>query len=586
MPETRSEFALAVIGSGGTGVMLLADLLIETAAACGLYGMLARTYGPEVRGGESGCFLRLGVQQFEVLPDVLDLVVVLDWRHSEHFRQELQLKPDGWLIYEESAGPPPPWLPLEVVRCPVGWKHLADKVGREARPNMVAFGTLCRLLNLDNEPARAVVTARFGSRISEPALRAFEHGAAWGQDVRKWERGLSAVATDVRRWVLSGNEAIVLGALQADCRFFSGYPISPATEIMEMMSRHLPERGGVLVQAEDELAALNMAIGASFGGQRAMTATSGPGFSLMAEGLGLALMAEVPVVVVDVQRVGPSTGIATKTEQADLWAAVASSHGDNPRVVMAPSSVQGCAELMGRAFNIAETYRVPVIVLSDQFLGGHVEILNPIPLEILGRRGQIADEHMEENGAHASDSGRAVASRTLPGTPGREYTAESLEHDPSGRPDNSFRTHQAQARMRKEKLQPLATETGWFECCGDPGASMTLIAWGSTGGVVREAVHVAAGQGTKVQGIILHLLLPPQPEQLERLLQGTETLYVAELSSMAQFLYYLRAFYRLPARVVSLARPGGMPFRVSELLEGLDFAPVSARTETTSMEES
>jgi 2-oxoglutarate/2-oxoacid ferredoxin oxidoreductase subunit alpha len=587
MLETRSEFALAVIGSGGTGVMLLGDLLLETAASSGLYGLLARTYGPEVRGGESGCFLRLGARPFEVLPDTLDLAVVLDWTHSEHFQQELQFKPDGWLIYEETAGDLPPWLPLNVVRCPVSWKHLAHKIGREVRPNLVAFGALCGLLDLGNEPARAVITARFGDRVGEQALQAFEHGAAWAQQVNTWGQKLPTIATDVRRWILSGNEAIVLGALQAGCGFFSGYPITPATDIMEALNRHLTERGGVLVQAEDELAAINMAIGASFAGRRAMTATSGPGFSLMAEGLGLALMAEVPVVVVDVQRVGPSTGIATKTEQADLWAAIASSHGDNPRVVMAPSSVRGCAEIMVRAFNIAEAYRVPVVVLSDQLLGGRVEILDPIPLEMMDRRKQITNEHMEEERrARASDPGRAVDSMVFPGMPGGEYTAESLEHDPSGRPDSSFYMHQIQARRRQEKLQTLAAEDGWFECCGDPDASVALIAWGSTGSVVREAVHAARGQGTKVKGIILHLLFPPQPEHLERMLQGTEALYVAELSSMAQFLYYLRAFYRLPPRVVSIARPGGMPYRVRELLDALNAEDVSARKGTTSMEES
>jgi 2-oxoglutarate ferredoxin oxidoreductase subunit alpha len=551
--------------------MLLGDLLIETAAACGLYGLLTRTYGPEVRGGESACFLRLGSRPFEMMPDALDLVVAFDWSNGEHFQQELQLKPDGWLIYEETVGDLPHWIPPEAVRCPVPWKRLADEIGFGARPNLVVFGALCRLLGLEDEPARAVMTARFGERDVELALRAFEHGAAWAQQAGKWGWRLSAVATDVRRWVLAGNEAIVLGALQADCGFFSGYPITPATDIMEALSRHLPERGGVLVQAEDELAAINMAIGASFAGKRAMTATSGPGFSLMAEGLGLALMAEVPLVVVDVQRVGPSTGIATKTEQADLWAAVASSHGDNPRVVLAPSSVRGCAELTVRAFNIAEAYRVPVVVLSDQFLGGRVEILDPIPLEGMDRCEQTADEHMEAGRrVHPSDPGGADAPTALSGRPGGDCVAESLEHDSSGRPDSSFRTHQFQARRRREKLQALADEEGWIEYCGDPGASVALIAWGSTGGVVREAVRTAAGRGTMLKGIVLHLLFPPQSEQLERMLQGTEAVYVAELSSMAQFLHYLRAFYRLPARVMSLARPGGMPYRVGELLDAVN----------------
>lgn len=328
----------------------------------------------------------------------------------------------------------------------------------------------------------------------------------------------------------------------------------------------------MLVQAEDELAAINMAIGASFGGTRAMTATSGPGFSLMAEGLGLAVMAEVPLVVIDVQRVGPSTGIATKTEQADLWAAVASSHGDNPRVVLAPSSVRGCAELTVRAFQMAEAHRLPVIVLSDHFLGSRAEILDPSLLEEeMDRQEQTAEEHVEARaGVRDTDLSGTDDTMVFSGMPSREYTGESLEHDPSGRPDSSFRMHEIQSRKRREKLQALADEDGWIECCGDTNASVVLIAWGSTGGVVREAVHAAAVQGRKVKGIILHLLFPPQPEQLDRMLRGVQVLYVAELSSMAQFLYYLRACYRLPARVVSLARPGGMPYRLRELTDALN----------------
>jgi len=578
MSEARSECALAVIGSGGSGVMQLGDLLLETAAACGLYGLLTRTYGPEVRGGESAGFLRLGSRAFEVLPDKLDLAVVFDWNNSEHVQQELQFKPDGWVLYEETAGDPPNWLPRDAPWCPVPWKRLAAEIESEARPNLVAFGALCQLLGLGREPAGAAMSARLGEQGGELALRAFKRGAAWIEQVGKRQWRLPVVAIDVRRWVLTGNDAIVLGALHAGCGFFSGYPITPATDIMEALSRHLPERGGLLVQAEDELAAINMAIGASFAGTRAMTATSGPGFSLMAEGLGLAVMTEVPLVVIDVQRVGPSTGIATKTEQADLWAAVASSHGDNPRVVLAPSSVRGCAELTARAFQLAEAYRVPVIILSDQFLGGRAEILDPIPLEEMDGQEQTAKEHGEVRaGGRGGGLGGADVPMMLPGMPGGEYTGESLEHDPSGRPDSSFDMHQIQARRRREKLQALGGEKGWLECCGDPSASVALIAWGSTGGVVCEAVHIAAAQGSQIQGILLHLLFPPQPGLLEPLLQGVETLYVVELSSMAQFLYYLRAFYKLPARVVSLARPGGRPYRVGELLTALNVSDAEAK---------
>lgn len=233
MTEARSELSLAVIGSGGSGVMQLGDLLIETAAACGLYGLLIRTYGPEVRGGGSAGFLRLGSRTFEVLLDKLDLAVVFDWNNSEDVQQEFQFKPDGWVLYEETAGDPPSWLPREVLRCPMPWKHLAAEIGPEARPNLVAFGVLCQLLGLGHDPAGAAMSVRLGEQGGELALRAFTHGAAWIEQVGKRRWRLPVVAIDVRRWVLTGNDAIVLGALHAGCGFFSGYPITPATDIME-----------------------------------------------------------------------------------------------------------------------------------------------------------------------------------------------------------------------------------------------------------------------------------------------------------------------------------------------------------------
>jgi 2-oxoglutarate ferredoxin oxidoreductase subunit alpha len=368
--------------------------------------------------------------------------------------------------------------------------------------------------------------------------------------------------------VLTGNQGIVIGSLVAGCAFYAGYPITPSSEIMEELSHYLPPRGGVIIQAEDELAAVNMAIGASFGGRKAMTATSGPGFSLMAEGLGLALMAEIPLVVVDVQRVGPSTGIATKTEQSDLWAAIASSHGDNPRVVLAPSSVRDSIGMTVNAFNIAEKYQVPVILLSDQFLAGRAEILDPVPLDAIPvyDRPVAKDLATPQPGAH-----EGVVPMNLPGLPGGEHTAESTEHDSRGWPDTSHATHQRQSGRRKRKLEALALEEGWVDVCGDPAARVGIIGWGSTAGVVQEAVDATRAQGVSVKGIIPHLLFPPQSRLIHRLFEGLDTLYVPELSVMEQFHHYLRAFYKLPPTVIPIARAGGMPFRTFEVLAAMEL---------------
>lgn len=570
--DGQREVSLAIVGSGGAGVMTAGELLLRTAAACGLYGLMTKSYGPQIRGGESACFLRLGNRPFDKQADGIDLLVAFDFRNADRFQEEVSLTPDAWVLYEQRGGETPPDSFRAGRQVPVGWNKLAGGVqGGKGRPNIVSLGVLCSLLGIPEPVALQALADHFqgkGTATVDENQQSFQSGARWARET--WTTSpfqLPADPAGGARWVLTGNQAIVIGVLAGGCEFYAGYPITPATDIMEDLSHHLTRRGGVMVQAEDELAAVNMAIGASFGGKKAMTATSGPGFSLMAEGLGLAVMAEIPLVVVDVQRAGPSTGIPTKTEQSDLWAALGSSHGDNPRVVLAPSSIGGCIEQTVKAFNIAELYQVPVILLSDQFLGNRAEIVDPMPLATVA----VQTRRLAENPARASfrryaSSGEGVLPMTVPGIAGGEYTADGLEHDDRGWPDASPAMHQRQSERRVRKLDPLAAEAGWIEECGDPAAPVGLIGWGSTGGAIREAVQVARDEGRLVKGIIPHLLFPPQTDLLNRLFEALDVLYVVELSAMGQFLRYLRAFHRLPRTVVPISRAGGMPFRTAELL--------------------
>lgn len=577
MPEStvnaRSDVSLAIVGSGGAGVMTTGDLLLSTASFCGLYAVMTRSYGPQIRGGESACFLRLGNKPFEKQADGIDLLVAFDWRNADRFQEELSLSPDAWILYEKAEGDPPQDFLKRKNNLSIDWKELARKVeGGKGRANVLAFGMLCYLLGVKEAAAIKALEDRFRSSDKstlENNVKSFQAGWRWAGQT--WSQRppfqLPIVEEASPHWVLTGNQGIVIGSLMAGCDFYAGYPITPATDIMEDLSHYLPQRGGVLIQAEDELAAVNMAIGASFGGKKAMTATSGPGFSLMAEGLGLALMAEIPLVVVDVQRAGPSTGVPTKTEQSDLWAALGSSHGDNPRVVLAPSSVRGCIEMTVKAFNIAEAYQVPVILLSDQFLGSRTESMDPIPLDAFKVQKRQLAENLEGSSYRRFDpTGGAVIPIAVPGMAGGEYTADGLEHDDRGWPDASHRMHQTQSDRRLRKLDPLAVEEGWIELCGDPTAAAGFIGWGSTGGVIREAVRTARMEGYSMRGIIPHLLFPPQADLLNRIFDGMEMLYVAELSSMGQFLHYLRSYCQLPPTVVPISRAGGMPFRTSELL--------------------
>ncbi len=547
---------------------MLGDLLFGTATRCGLYGLMTKQYGPQIRGGESLCILRLGMSPFEKQADRIDILVGLDWRNTSRFQEFLLVNPDGWVFCEQAEEPAMTGF-ADVKHCvTVPWN--ADIQAIEGgKPNIFLFGLLASFLELDSAASHLTLEERFrekGAMVVDTNQKVFEVGWAWNdQHHLKWS--LVKPTHRVSHWQLTGNQAIVLGSLVANCDFFAGYPITPATDIMEELSRYFPRQEKVMVQAEDELAAITMAIGASFGGKKAMTATSGPGFSLMAEGLGLALMVEIPLVVVNVQRAGPSTGIATTTEQADLWAALASSHGDNPRVVLAPDSVLGCLMMTVKAFNIAEEFQVPVILLSDQFLGTRSEIIDPIPLEQLPVCSRQLKDNLESSPFYRVESSNgAIALMNIPGMPGGEFSITGSEHDVQGRPDASFQNHREQSTRRLKKLDPLRTQKGWIESCGAPEATAAFIAWGSTGGVVREAVKMAQSAGGLVQGIILHLLFPPQVDLLNECFANKHRLYVVELSSMKQFYHYLHAFYRLPETVISIARAGGVPFRTEELL--------------------
>ncbi|WP_447974712.1 2-oxoacid:acceptor oxidoreductase subunit alpha [Nitrospira sp. Kam-Ns4a] len=579
--ESRAEAAVAFVGSGGTGVMTAGELLLSTAASCGLYGILTKSFGPQIRGGESACFVRLGSVPFQKQADDLDVVIAFDWRNVERFQEELRLRPGAWILYEETQGEPPAALAAQAARClPMAWNALTASAGRgTGHPNILVLGMVGFLLGLHQTAALDAITKRLGIRgaglegeAPAAAMELLHTGRRWAEQT--WATPpfpLSAPPQASRRWVITGNQAVVIGSLRAGCEFYAGYPITPATDIMEELSEQLPARGGIVIQAEDELAAIAMAIGASFAGKKAMTGTSGPGFSLMAEGLGLAVMAEIPLVVVNVQRGGPSTGLPTWTEQGDLWAALASSHGDNPRIVLAPSSIRSCIELTVSAFNLAERYQVPVILLSDQYLGGRTEIVDPVALEALPVEHRRWAQAAEAGGFRrfGAPPAEPVAPIPLPGTPGTEYTADGLEHDERGAPDTSPLTHRSQAERRVRKLAPLEREEGWIEQCGDPGARVGLIGWGSTGGVVREAVQIAQRRGLSLKGFIPHLLFPVQPARLNPLLRPLRTLYVVELSSLRQFYRYLRTWYDLPGHVVPIARPGGLPFRTSEVLAAL-----------------
>ena len=365
------------------------------------------------------------------------------------------------------------------------------------------------------------------------------------------------------RWLISGNQAVALGTLRGGVRFVGCYPITPATDLVEWLAPHLIKLGGRLVLGEDELASINMALGASYGGTPAMTVTAGPGFSLMVEALGLAVAAEIPLVLIDVMRTGPSTGIASKTEQSDVNLAIYGAHGDAPRVVMAPMSVADCVNTGEYAIYVAESLQTPVIVLSDQALGQATTVIDPKaerPKPLLRRTDNAPAEKPFKRYALAGDP---VTPMPPPGMPDHEWVAEGLTHNEAGLPVSGAGPHVAQVNKRARKIARFDPGSYWGESWGE--GDTAVLAFGSTVGAVRDAARRLATAGRHIRVIGLRVLSPLPIEALAHALKGARRIIVVEQNHGAQLYHHLIGQKAIPPSAESVARPGPLPFRPSEI---------------------
>jgi 2-oxoglutarate ferredoxin oxidoreductase subunit alpha len=538
--------------------MTAGNMLLEAAAAAGYYGLMTRTSGPQIRGGEAAAMVRVAAFPTDAQEDRFHVLAAIDWQNVGRFAAEIPLGPGSLLVGDPAHGAPPDaFLKTGARYAPIPFKKLAGEI-EGAWPNMVALGVAAGLMGL---PAHAVEAAARKSMKKglEPGIAAARLGFAQASTLDGFALGKPGNSRP--RWLISGNEAAGYGALRGGVRFVAAYPITPATELLEWLAPALTEVGGTLVQAEDELASINMALGASFGGVPALTATSGPGLSLMIESLGLGVVAEVPVVVVDVMRTGPSTGIATKSEQGDLNIALYGMHGDAPHIVVAPNSVADCIAATQWAVGLAESLQVPAIVLSDQYFGQARAIVDaPAKRDFQLGRSTVAPGQNGYKRYALNESG--VSPMAIPGTAGCAYTADGLEHNERGTPSSQAGDHLAQMDKRARKVSQLDPGDAWASIEGE--GETAVVTFGSCTGPVREAL---AGKAVKL--VSLRLLSPAQPAKLAQALEGVRRVLVVEQNHSGQFLRYLRSEYDLPREVKSLRRPGPLPFRPEEIQAAL-----------------
>jgi 2-oxoglutarate ferredoxin oxidoreductase subunit alpha len=594
--------------SGIDNAISAGEVLTLSVARSGYHVHTFRTYPAEIKGGPVMFQLRAGVRPIPSLGDRLDLLLAFNEEAWDLHHEAL--RPDGVLVYDPGEHDAPAGFAGTAYGIPLD--RLARDLNLRKGKNLIALGALAALLGLDFPQLQSTVRDKFGKKrpeFVESNRIALLAGYEWVKENIQEEAPFHLAPPDPAHeaeLVMSGNKAIVAGALAAGCRFFAGYPITPASDILEEMARRLPGFGGAVLQTEDEIAAIGSVVGASIAGVKAMTATSGPGFSLMQEMLGLATMAEVPLVVVNSMRAGPSTGMPTKMEQADLNIALYGGHGEAPRIVLAARSVEDCFYQAMNAFYLSETFQMPVILLTDQSLSHRTATL-PLPdpghVPVVERQRPAPGEDGNYRRYRLTEDG--ISPMGVPGFDATPYTATGLEHDESGAPNYTPAMHTAQLDKRGLKFERAAEALCGLQpplgCVtyGAPEAEaeVGVLAWGSTAGVVREAVEDLAAEGYPVAALLPAVIQPlptdrilefaqartPRAALMPRAGRGMRAIVVPEVNRTGQFAAWVKAHAELP--LVSLNKYGGLPFTPGEIrarvMEFLQSEPGKPAPETS-----
>ncbi|MBI4307292.1 MAG: 2-oxoacid:acceptor oxidoreductase subunit alpha [Chloroflexi bacterium] len=565
----KNEIIIRLAGEGGEGVISTGDIFTQGSARTGYHVFTFRTYPAEIKGGHAWYQVRVGSRHVRSMGDGVDVLVAFN--AEGYYNHKHLLNKDGVLVYD-----PDTVTPEEngaTFSYPVPFNSIARKDLDFFRgKNLIVTGFMSGLFGLEPSSLEGLIRARFARRaeLLDKNLKSLYTGYDFAtKKIEKRDPYYLTPVEKIGRLVLSGNDAIAAGALTAGCRFFSGYPITPASEILETMSKELPKLGGVSLQAEDEMAAIGMVIGASLAGVKAMTATSGPGLSLMTEFLGWASMSETPCVIVDSQRAGPSTGMPTKLEQADLNHALFAGHGDFPRIVVASGSVEDAFYRAIDAFNLAEKYQVPVIFLSDQSLSHRTEsMLRPDTAQTrVEDRLKPTSEQLENYQRYAvTESG--VSPMSVPGMKGGTYVAPGLEHDEKGHVDKPLQSHLVMMPKRSRKLDAAQRDLPPLQRYGPADAKIGVIGWGSTEGVIQEAVDRALACGYKVAAMHPKVLSPLPEDSLKRFIDSVDHVIVPEVNYSGQFARYLRSVFG--SDIVRLNKYGGLPFTPGEIYQKIE----------------
>lgn len=584
-PEPRANLAripeavIRIAGNSQDGIQAIGGFLARLAGRSEQEVMTFMTIPSTISGGPSIFQVRIGSGEVLTSGDEADVLLAF-YQHSyeDHIHS---VRKGGIVLYDsDHVEPNREWQRhYHHVGVPISGLTV-EAIGGTAKDkgkNIFALGLIAKMFDLNVPKVTQLISERFGGKdasILNNALTAFHAGYSHSLgNVFATFQFVESQKRTSQQVVMNGNEALGYGLIAAGVRFGAGYPITPWSDVMELLRRELPKYGGTFVQCEDEIAAVSMALGASYGGRVAVTGSSGPGISLKTEAIGWGVMAEMPLVVVDVQRGGPSTGMPTSVEQSDLNIAVFGGHGDCPRVVLAPANVEDCFYTAIEAVNIARQYSVPVIVLSDQSIATRIEAFPEPDLERICQ--DIAPDlsSRPKHKPYELAAPEGVTQHAAPGTrilDGRYPVITGLEHDEMGHPTASPQLHREMVAKRRRKLESLAAQLPKPVIHGPPEGNVLLVGWGSTQGPIREAVERARAAGDSVSSIhIRHI--QPLPPGLEDIFSGFNHVFVVEMNDEGLYGYgqlaaLLRARFCDP-KIRGINKTDGLTFKVREIVE-------------------
>jgi len=568
-----NQLSWKVGGQQGEGIESTGEIFSIALNRLGYYLYGYRHFSSRIKGGHTNNKIRVSTKEVRSISDDLDILVAFDQETIDLNYKELH---DNGVIMADAKFNPQQPVDTKASLYAVPFTEIATELGTSLMKNMVAIGATSAVLDLDIHVFEEVVTEIFGKKgqqVVDKNMEAIRSGFEYMKE--KLNDGIEPMhlekADGQKRLFMIGNDAIAMGAMAGGCRFMAAYPITPASEIMEYLIKKLPALGGAVIQTEDEIAAATMAIGANYAGVRSITASAGPGLSLKMEAIGLAGITETPIVIVDTQRGGPSTGLPTKQEQSDLMAMIYGTHGEIPKIVMAPSTVEEAFYDAAEAFNLAEEYQLPVILLTDLQLSLGKQTVEPLDYsKIEIRRGKLVTEELPEvenkgyfKRYEVTEDG--VSPRTIPGMKNGIHHVTGVEHAETGKPSESAANRIAQMDKRFRKIANLKFNTPVYKNAPHEDADLLIVGFNSTRGAIEEAIVRLEQDGLKVNHAHMRLIHPFPLDEMLPLINSAKKIAVVENNATGQLANIIKMNVPCADKLVKIVKYDGNPFLPHEV---------------------